>query len=582
MRLKLEFGLVVLLFLSGNLTAQNLAKIASDDAVAVSGGLSFNTIVYAQKGLVVPSREPFTWFASGNLTVSILDVSLPFTYTYSNIGGKFTQPFNRAALHPTYKWIKTHIGLTSMSFSPYTLTGHLFLGAGAELTPGKWNIQVMGGRLNKEIAYDALEDNLNQISFKRYGYGLKVGYENKGIGGAFTLFKAKDQLQSIPFVPLNSTINPQDNLVLSLSGKAKISKQWVLEAEYAGSALTQNTNSINELADQDQRWYYGWLNGNETTSFFQAYNASLKYALKFMNVAMKYEHIDPGYKTLGGYFFNNDLENYTLAPSFSFFKKKLNVSANTGFQRNNLDDKQAGTTNRWVGSLNVAYMPNQKLALNGTYSNFSTFTKNRPSTDPFVYVGADTLNFYQLTQAASGMISYRYGSDKIKNSIQFLYNYQESINLSGNIGGAGAFGTNLSTNLIGIPTHTHLGNLSYTTQFVDQLLSLTIAGNTNYTIISDYKALFFGPTINLQQSLMDKKASLSFGTTYNRQLTNGVLASNILNHRLSFTLNPKLKNEKLGKVNLSANANFMQRFAIDPTQVNLAELNLFINLNYSF
>jgi hypothetical protein len=75
---------------------------------------------------------------------------------------------------------------------------------------------------------------------------------------------------------------------------------------------------------------------------------------------------------------------------------------------------------------------------------------------------------------------------------------------------------------------------------------------------------------------------LSFGTTYNRQLTNGILASNILNHRLSFTLNPTLKNEKLGKVNLAANANFMQRFAIDPTQVNLAELNLFINLNYTF
>src|SRR5690606_25043087 len=133
----------------------------------------------------------------------IMDIALPFTYTYSNQGGKFTQPFNRTSLNPNYKWIKSQIGLTSMSFSPYTLSGHLFLGAGVDLTPGKWKISVMAGRLNKAVGFDPIENNLSTITFGRFGYGLKCGYENKGYGGSIILFKAKDNVESLPFIPLN-------------------------------------------------------------------------------------------------------------------------------------------------------------------------------------------------------------------------------------------------------------------------------------------------------------------------------------------------------------------------------------------
>ena len=562
--------------------SQNLDKIGSKEAVTVSGGLSFNTITYFQQGLAIPSREPFTWYASGNLNISILDVALPFTYTYSNQGGKYTQPFNRTALHPTYKWAKAHIGVVSMNFSPYTLSGHLFLGGGVELTPDKWKIQAMGGRLNKAVDYNPIDDNLNEIVYNRFGYGLKVGYEDKGYGGNITLFKSNDQANSLAFVPLNTTIKPQDNLVMSIDGKAKITPSLLLEAEYALSALTQNTNAINDLAANNRSFIHPLINGNETTDYFQAYNAALKYNLKFMSVAFNYEHIDPGYKTLGGYYFNNDLEHYTLAPSFSLFKKKVNLAINTGYQRNNLSKEESATTNRWVGSINASFVPSTQWVFNGNYSNFSTFTQNRPTTDPFYFAGADTLNFYQLTQNASAMASYNFGSDQQKNTVQALYNYQESINLNGDIQNAGAFGVNLETDLTGIPTKIHLTNLAYTMQFIPMAAGLTIAANMNRTLISDFEALFFGPTLNLQKGLWDKKASLSFGTTYNRQIQNNVLNSNILNHRISFNYNPKLANEKWGKMGLSANANWMQRFAIDPGTVTISEINVFINLNYSF
>ncbi|MEZ4922157.1 MAG: hypothetical protein R2780_03210 [Crocinitomicaceae bacterium] len=561
---------------------QNLEKIGKKDAVKVSGGIAFNTITYLESGVAVPSRDPFTWYASGNVNISILDVALPFTYTYSNIGGKFTQPFNRTAIHPKWKWINSHIGLTNMNFSPYTLTGHLFLGGGVELTPGKWTIKAMGGRLVKPVEYDALEDNANDIAYRRWGYGVDVGYKDKGYSGELILFKANDDLNSLPFIPLNTTVKPQDNLVMSLKGQAKITKDLNVQAEYAFSALTQNTLDITELAADQSRFLHKLIHGNTTTSYFNAVNASVNYTLKFMNLAVKFEHVDPGYKTLGGYYFNNDLQNYTFAPSFSLFKKKLNLALNTGFQRNNLSSNEASTTNRWIGSVNATFVPSKSWVLNGTYSNFSTFTRNRPISDPFYYQPADTLNFFQLTQNAAAMVSYNIGKGDLKSVIQLIYNYQESTNLSGNINNAGAFGVGLQTNLVGVPTKVHMSNLAYTAQFTRIEANLTLAANVNQTFIIDQNSTFFGPTVNFSKSLLKKKASMAVGTTYNRQYRNTDVTSNILNHRLSFNWNPKMKNEKAGSFGISANANLMQRFAISSTEKDVHQLNLFVNLSYSF
>ena len=550
----------VLALLSWQLQAQNLDKIGSKEMVKVSGGVSFNSIAYAQNGLVLPSREPFTWFASGNVTVNLLDVALPFTFTYSNQGGRFTQPLNRTALHPTYKWVKSHIGVVSMNFSPYTLTGHLFLGGGVELTPGNWKIQAMAGRLNKAVEYDPLENNLNEMVYQRFGYGLKAGYEQKGYGGAITIFKAADNPTSLQTIPLNSSVKPQDNLVMSAEGKANITAQLNVTAEYALSLLTQNRLAINE--SNSPQTLARLVNGNETTAFFQAYNAALNYNLKKMKVAFKFEHIDPGYKTLGGYYFNNDLENYTVAPSFSLFKKKLNIGINTGFQKNNLSSQESATTSRWIGSINGTYVPSKQLVLTGTYSNFSTFTQSRPIGDPFYFNAADTLNFYQLTQSASSMVSYNFGTDSLKNVMQFLYNYQESTSLNGAISQAGAFGVNVNAEVSGVPTRIHLFNLAYTLQIARIKGAVSLASNVNRTILPDYVTTFFGPTLNFQKSIFNQKATMSIGSTYNRQTANSELAANVMNHRMSLNYTPKQNKEAFGQFGCSANINLMQRLQL--------------------
>jgi len=55
-----------------------------------------------------------------------------------------------------------------------------------------------------------------------------------------------------------------------------------------------------------------------------------------------------------------------------------NVAASVGTQKNNLDKKETNQMNRYIGSVNVSYAPTNKLNLNASYSNFTTFTLIRP------------------------------------------------------------------------------------------------------------------------------------------------------------------------------------------------------------
>src|ERR1051326_5195128 len=316
--------------------AQNLEKIGDKDMLKVSGGFNFNSTFYHADG-IIPRRDPFAWFFSGNINFSILDWSIPFTYTYSNLHGTFTQPFNQYCVAPQYKWIKTYIGYTSMNFSQYTLAGHVFLGGGAELTPGNWKINLMCGRLKKAVDYDVLNNSDANMSFKRIGYGAKGGYEKNGHGLFLSFFRASDDPSSVPYIPAASLIRPMDNTAISISGKTKLNKHFFAEGEYAVSGLTRNTLAEKEAIGERTNYLPGVFVMRTTSQFFHALKTSVGYQSQKFRLNLNNERIDPDYQTLGAYYFTNDMENITLAPALTLFKNKLNISANTGLQRNNLD-----------------------------------------------------------------------------------------------------------------------------------------------------------------------------------------------------------------------------------------------------
>lgn len=559
--------LVLILFSFKKATAQNLDKLGKKNMLTVSGGLNLNSIFYQANG-INNRRDPFTWFANGNITLNVLDITLPFNYSYSNNQSKFTQPFNMTSFNPTYKWAKGYVGFTSMNFSPYTLAGHVFLGGGIELTPKDWKISVMYGRLKKAVAYDVINQSEADMSYKRMGYGAKVAYEKNGYGLGLNYFSAKDDVTSITYIPSNTAVNPQENTVIGVSGKAKISKYVTFDGEYAISGLTKNSLVSDEGQSVTNKLPLIYKM-RSTSQFYNAYKTSIGISLGLVKVNLNYEHVDPDYKTLGAYYFNNDFENITIAPSIGLLKGKLNIAINSGFQKNNLDHSKLSTTKRWVGSANVTFAPNQKWNFNGSYSNFSSYTNVRLQTDPFyIKTPSDTLNFYQLSQNANVTINHNFGNVKLKQAIVFTGNYQVTGEKTG-----------LTT---GVPSRIYNGNLMYSFNFTKTKTSVSIGLNANKSEMQTLNSLYAGPNATIGQSFLNNTMKGSLGIAYNLGYVNSISSSSVLNNRASISYNPKIANKKLGKPSLTFSTVYTQKFKTIITSQAFGEFTGTLALGYSF
>ena len=110
-------SLVFVLCANISLIAQNLEAIGKEKPFSFAGGFSFNQIFYSSSG-IASRRDPYSYFASGNVSLSLYGWSVPLSFSISNQNTAFSQPFNQYALHPTWKWISAQAGYTSMSISP--------------------------------------------------------------------------------------------------------------------------------------------------------------------------------------------------------------------------------------------------------------------------------------------------------------------------------------------------------------------------------------------------------------------------------------------------------------------------------
>src|SRR5690606_27232400 len=100
---------------------------------------------------------------------------------------------------------------------------------------------------------------------------------------------------------------------------------------------------------------------------------------------------------------------------------------------------------------------NAKLNLTGSFSNFSTYTKNRIQPDPFFQNPTDTLNFYQVSRNANFTSMYNFGRETVKHILM--------LNVTHMVTGQeiGAFqGDLLPNTTITSPTKIYNGNLAYT------------------------------------------------------------------------------------------------------------------------
>ncbi len=563
-----------LVFIVNIAISQNLEEIGVSKGVDLSGSVNVNAVGYASHG-IEQRRDPFNWFLTGNLNVNLFGYNAPFSFSYSNANRSFSQPFNQFSFSPTYKWVRTYIGYNAMTFSPYTLSGHVFLGGGAELTPGKWKISMMYGRLRKAVSYD-LSDSLQytNASFKRMGYGLKVGYENNGNAISANIFTAKDDVTSIPFVLPESQITPQQNVAMSISGRKTIFSRVFVEGEYAVSALNKDLRADGEAADTvhstTDNLVKGLLPENATQRYFDALNASLGYQGNWYAIRLKYERIAPEYQTLGAYFFNNDMENITLAPTVRLLNGQLNLGANAGLQRNNLDNARASSTERWVGTLNASYVPSAKWNFAANYSNFTAYTNVKPQPDPFFNnTPLDTLNFYQVSQTTSGTVMRMLGGKNNPQTVMVNASYQQA-NDHSTIDGRKSLSDFKSV------------NVSYSYAFIPSSTTLALSANVYKNNAAGINSTFWGPTVSATKAFRNKTIKVNLASSYNESSTSQVSSSPVWSNRVGLSYAPPASKEKTSGHSVSFGLNVLRRFKSTQYQPAFTEFTGTLNYTYTF
>ena len=505
---------LVLAFCAGiPLAAQNLESIGREKPFSFSGGLAFNQVFYASSGIDA-RRDPYNYIASGNLNLSLYGWTIPLTFTLSNRNSTFSQPFNQYSLHPTWKWITAHAGYTSMSFSPYTVNGHTFLGGAIDLAPeGNWKLSALHGRFLKAIGPDTATAHSPSPSFQRMGYGLKVSY---GKGGNFVdliLFRAEDEAASAD-IPDSIGVKPQQNLVTSLGAGTTLFKHFALKTEIAASAITKDTRT-EKISHSHPLAKAGKLfEPRLSSAYYQALKMSLDYQKDAWIIGFAYERIDPGYSTLGAYYFNNDLENITLNGSAGVLRGKMNLTASTGIQHDNLDKTKVSTMRRMVGAVNLNYIPSKQFNLLASYSSFQTYTNIRSQFETInqltPYDNLDTLNFTQISRNASFSGTYTLpGAENRRQTINVNLTWQDAADKQGEA--AQTTGTRF-----------YNINTGYAVALAPRNMNLAATFNTTINRGPFIQTQTMGPTASVTKTFFNRKFRTTLSSSYNNTYTNGI------------------------------------------------------------
>jgi hypothetical protein len=533
--------------------AQNIEEVLAfrkKTPFKISGSISARATLFSSR----PSeaRQSFTYQLTGAVNLSLYELlNIPLSFNLNNYGANFSYPSlpNQLSLHPSYKWAKAHIGDVSMSFGPYTLNGHQFTGLGVELSPGKWQVSAMAGRLLKRVDADPNIPSL-QVGYERWGYGLKTRYEGSTFALGGTVFAARDRDGHISFDIDALGIYPKGNIALGIEGSLSLIKDLKLSLEYGLSRMQQDLRSAE-------------------VSYYHALKADVSYSFVGNTLGVGYERIDPGYATLGAYYFNNDYENLTLNYSRSFFDSKLSLALSGGLQRDDLMGQKQEHNKRFVGSAQVGFTPSEALSASVSLSSFQSYRNLKSSFDYInartPYDNLDTLQFTQLSHSLDADISWRLKQSEAQTqTLSATLSYQEAADRQGRYIQPGQL--------------TRFMNLGTSYSLDLSALDLTLTGGFNVSNnYADRKAvLTLGPSISLAKRFLKKQLSTGLSLSYNETQEAG--------HRLAqvYNLRATAGYRFWGKHGLNASVAYQERKLLHAVSSPRSSFTSELSYSYSF
>ena len=516
----------------------------------ISGSISANATQF--NSTPKQSRQSFTYQLSGSVNLSLYELlNIPLSFNLNNYGSNFSYPSlpNRLSLHPSYKWIRAHIGDVSMSFSPYTLNGHQFTGVGIELSPARWRLSAMGGRLLRKVDIDASNPAIRP-NYERWGYGVKAGYDGEKFSVGGTIFTARDKQRDISFDADALGIYPKGNIAIGVEGSLNVIKDLKLSLEYGLSIMQR------DLRTKERNHYH-------------AFKGDLTYSLLGNTIGVGYERISPDYETLGAYYFNNDYENATLNYSRNFFKDRLSLALSGGVQRDDLSNQKQERNKRFVGSANINFTPNDRFTASVSISSYQAHRNIKSSFDYInertPYENLDTLRFTQLNNSIDMNLNWRLrNSETQSHSLSANASYQEAADKQGRyiIPGNLTRFMNLGAN--------------YGIDFTPLDFSVTAGINASNNYVSRKNVLTIGPTLTCSKHLFKKALTTGLTLSFNQTQEAGRKLATIYNARWHASY------RFLKRHGLNASVAYQHRSLLEAALTNSSSLTSQISYSYSF
>lgn len=455
--------------------------------LTVSGDLSISTGYYKMNGLDAPRGQFNPWGINGKLNFKTSNGwFVPVTMIYTSQNNRFRQPYNQVGASPLYKnWLVLHGGYRNVYFSPFTLAGHTFLGTGIELNPKKFRFGFIYGKFNRAIENNFAEPDRIPF-FKRTGFASRIGVGTKTNYVDLIVLKVADDVNSISLSPDYQYVKPAENLAFGISSRLKIKKKFTFELDGSASAYTRDirTEAIGEFINV--KFYHAIKNvftPRVSTQLSTAFQSAIGYKSKVFNAKIQYKRIEPEFKTMGAYYFQNDIESYTFNPNVSLFKSKLKFNTSIGLQHDNLLNQKKIQTNRLIGSAAIVYAPNENFSTDFLYSNYGITQK--AGYLPLI----DTLKIAQNNKTLSLNSMYMRIGESNMQTFMLSAIYQELQDLNSR---TAIFNENQNWNY----------NASYSYQNLISNLDLSL--NYSYTLTKavDIESIFHGPTASLSKRFL--------------------------------------------------------------------------------
>ena len=546
---KYVLGFILIFFFTQFSIGQNIENLGKGEALKMSGNIAVGAAAYQAIGRE-NRKSPFSYFISANPVFSVYGFDIPVSFMYRDQQGSVSTPFNRINIRPTYKWATLHIGSTNLPLSPYILNGQVINGVGVELKPGKFNFSGVYGRLENPLAQlDTLVQGTQLLeTYKRNAAGVRIGFGSKRNNFNLIGFRAKDDISSADLSLIDPLlVRPEENIVIGTEFSISPIKQIRLHVSGAGSALTSNQESVPlEVPELTGRLKnledFYTLNISSKLQF--AGDAGIDFRFKQVGFGFEYKRVDPFYKSLGTYYFQEDYENYTAKLNFSLAKNKIRFNGRGGIQRNNLTKLRSTTSTRKIANASLTISPSRTFLVTARYSNFQT------DRNPEVSNLNDSLRLTRTTAVYGATSRILFGQKEVPHSITVSANYQNLEDV-----------LDEQTRDLGIANYN--GNLTYAIHWKQKSMSLSGSLLFNQNSIKERENQRLGGNLRWSKKLKNKTLSLSSSIGYMINSVNGAEDGSSITGRLglNYKINPQnTASFNLNYLNRSSVTNAFQEF----------------------